>query len=156
MNKKQIISAVFAVLTLAMTAFIFINSLQVGEDSAKQSNNIVIIVKKIFGGLGILPEDATLSLVIRKLGHFTEYFILGALAAVFIIKTFSNKYFPAFAAAYGFAVAVCDEFVMQANTAGRGPSWVDVCIDTGGVLVALGIIFLLRFIMKKRNAKRAA
>lgn len=140
MNKKRLFTIIFAVLTLAITVFIFSNSLQVGETSAAQSDIIAEIADRMLRAVGITLEERTLTVVIRKLAHFSEYFILGASSLGFILTAFSKRRFAVFSPIYCLAVAVCDEFIMQAMTAGRAPLWTDVLIDFSGVMTAFVII----------------
>ena len=140
MNKKRLFSVIFALLTAAITIFIFFNSLQSGEDSVSQSNAVAEIAERILRAFGITPEERTLTVVIRKLAHFSEYFMLGASSLGFIITMFSKRCFAVFSPIYCLTVAVFDEFIMQAMTAGRAPLWTDVLIDFSGTLAAVVII----------------
>jgi VanZ family protein len=52
------------------------------------------------------------------------------------------------------AVALVDEFIVQASTEGRGPSFFDVLIDTSGAAVGAALIFGLLFALNRvRNRK---
>ena len=85
-----------------------------------------------------LPESGAevLHLAIRKMAHFTEFACLGALFA----WLFGMLRKPmVFALACGFGAASMDETI-QSFVPNRGPSFVDVLIDTSGALV--GILFL--------------
>jgi len=153
MSRKRLFSVIFGLLTLGMTAFIFYNSFQTGVESGEASGFVASVAKKFLSFLGIEPNPQALEHFIRKAGHFTEYFILAVFTALFIIKSFCNKYLPALAAAYCFAVALCDEFIVQMNTIGRGPSFKDVMIDTCGALTALAIMFIIITLVKRKKAK---
>ncbi len=142
MSKKKK-ALIFAVLTVLATLFIFGNSLQIGEESAKQSGFFADILKKVLNFAGFDPDYDTVSLIIRKGAHFTEYFILSALAAGTIYFGTEKRAYVFFAPVYAFLTAICDEFICQALTEGRGPQWKDVMIDTSGALLAAVIIFII-------------
>lgn len=65
---------IWIILTLAMMAFIFIQSALPGEVSGSESNVIVQILAQITGA-----DPESLSFGVRKAAHFTEYMILGGL-----------------------------------------------------------------------------
>ncbi len=146
-NKKALI---FAVLTFCATMFVFGNSLKVGTESAKQSGFFVDILNNALDTVGIHPKYDTISFLIRKGAHFTEYFLLSGLAAAAIYFATSNKALIFAAPVYSFVVAVCDEFIMQARTSGRSPQWKDVFIDTSGAFLAAIILFLIIYFRKRK------
>lgn len=150
MSKKKVTSYIFLTLAIGMTVFIFANSMKTGEESGAQSGVFVNLANRLLGLFGIEPSLESLTFFIRKLGHFGEYFILSVFTALFILKSFANKYLPALGLCYCFAVALCDEFIVQMNTAGRGPSFRDVLIDTAGAVTALGVIFLIVYLKRKK------
>ena len=71
MDRRRLI---LIILTLAMMAFIFIQSALPGEVSGSESNVIVQILAQITGA-----DPESLSFGVRKAAHFTEYMILGGL-----------------------------------------------------------------------------
>ena len=148
-NKKKTYAVIFAVLTLLITLFIFSNSLKDGVNSAKQSDFAVDIINNLLDFFGISADVYTLGVIIRKLAHFLEYFVLGLTSCIFL-SGFKNKVWLAVSPIYCLAVAICDEFVMQAATSGRAPQWTDVLIDLCGALFALGIIAVIRIYKEKR------
>lgn len=155
--KNKLITIIFILLTVGLTVFIFFNSLTVGTESAKQSGYFVNIVSGIAGKFNITVERDTLSLIIRKLGHFSEYFALAVAASCAVISGLKKKIWIAVSPVYCFIVAVCDEFIMQSITEGRSPQWTDVLIDLGGaVLATLAVSAAASFIKSKktRNGKR--
>jgi len=139
-NKKALI---FALLTLFVTLFIFGNSLRSGEESAEQSGFFVDILNNVLETVNIHPNYDSISFFIRKAAHFSEYFLLSALAAMGIFLATTKKQFIFISPLYSFIIAVCDEFICQAMTEGRGPQWTDVMIDTSGALIAALILFLI-------------
>lgn len=150
-KRKKRFALVFAALTLALTAFIFFNSLQNGEESGKQSDFVVDIVNSFLSFFGIRADVDTLGTVIRKLAHFTEYFVLGITSSLFLLQ-YNSKRLVAVSPIYCFLIALCDEFIMQMSTEGRAPQFTDVLIDLSGALLAL--IALLVIIRIKNKEKR--
>lgn len=142
------------ILTVFTTVFIFSNSLRVGEESSKQSDGIVKIVEAMAKFAGIDFDRTSLSHFIRKLGHFTEYFLLGAVSASAIASWFESRKFIVFAPIYSLIVAICDEFIFQRITEGRGPQWTDVLIDFCGSVVAVAVIFII-FTFTAKKIKKA-
>ena len=100
--------------------------------------------------------------VVRKGAHFLEYMLLGVLSAVdaiFIAYAISRRsaIFVSLSmlgtSLLSFAVALVDEFVIQAKTDGRGPSWRDVGIDSAGAFAGIMLcmmIFLITYIIANR------
>lgn len=147
MKNKRII--IYWLLFLGWLGLIFFMSHQPGDISTRQSDFVV----KIFIKLGIdlnnsLGEMATL--IIRKIAHFSEYFILG----VFTINLF-NYYFKAksqnkYSLAFVFFYASLDE-IHQYFIPGRSMAFKDVIIDTLGGLI--GILAYNMIINVKKTSK---
>ena len=121
-------------------AFIFIMSAMPGDVSGDQSGTITKIVLSVisffFGEqtAGALPAD-TLEFLIRKAAHMTEYAILFLLYC-HALRVSGVKHAALTALLMSAAYAASDEF-HQSFTNGRGPSPIDVCIDTAGASIAL-------------------
>ncbi len=147
-KNKKIKAIVFLLLTVALTLFIFMNSLENGEESGKKSDFIVNIFSSILGIFGIEIDDYILGVLVRKLAHFAEYFVLGLTSTLFVSEL-RNKKLISLSPTYCLLIAFCDEFVMQMLTAGRAPRLTDVLIDFSGVLLAVAIV--LFFKSRKEN-----
>lgn len=132
----------YLILTILWMIFIFVMSQTPGNDSSKQSNFIVDII------IHILPITRdTLSFIVRKCAHMTEYAIL----AFLLYKTFIHKQNPLIKSViFTFLYACSDEF-HQLFIAGRAGQFKDVCIDSTGALIMLLIIY---FINKRKDKKR--
>jgi len=142
--------------TIATVAFIWIHSMMPADASSQESGWVMDLIRpllEIFVGKG----NVTMYLV-RKLAHFTEYFVLGAqLSIYYILSKFwgndivTRKSWPdLLPLAIGLAIAAVDETI-QIFSDGRGPAVKDVLLDFCGVLAAyiiVGIIFKY-CIMKK-------
>ncbi len=154
MNKKRYIwGVIFGLSTLFITLFIFWNSLQTGEESGKMSDIAVNIVKPVLEFFGITIKDRTLGVLVRKTAHFSEYFVLSASFALFLLNTVNRRSIY-FSPLYCGIVAVCDEFIMQMVTSGRSPQWTDVLIDFGGGVFALLILIFALYLTDRKRKRR--
>lgn len=116
--------------------FIFIMSHTNGTDSSNQSNFFVEIILKI---IYINPE--TLSFLIRKAAHMSEYAILFLLIYYGISKTIAINHILSTSLFITFIYACSDEF-HQLFIPGRAGQFKDVMIDTSGALIMLIIIYI--------------
>ncbi len=109
-----------------------------GPESTAQSDFVVAIVRPVFDLLGV-TDPSIRSFVVRKAGHFTEYCILGVLAAT------TGAGLPQ--AATGLLVPSADETI-QLFVPGRSGQLSDVCLDvcgfTCGFVVARLVVKLRR------------
>lgn len=153
MTKKRKISvAVFATLTVFMTAFIFGNSLQVAEQSAATSGRFVAVLNALLDFFGIEAESDMLSFIVRKTAHFLGYFVLGTFFSLFVLSLTNKNILLASSPIYCLIVALADEFIMQEMTEGRSPEWRDVFIDLSGAVLAVSVI-LVTIKLIKRNRR---
>ena len=99
-------------------------------------------------------ELGALDLLLRKIAHVTEYAVLFLLSRRAIAGTYPQPQ-PALYGAIIFSVfyAVTDEF-HQSFVPGRGPSVIDVGIDTIGVFTGFVIYRFLR--VRKQNYESLA
>ena len=87
-------------------------------------------------------ELGVLDLILRKIAHVFEYAVLLVLAFRAFLVTFKSAKTPVvYLLAFVFSVfyAVLDEF-HQSFVPGRGPSAMDVLIDTAGVFSGLALL----------------
>lgn len=133
------------ILTLLWVGVIFTFSLSSGAESSLQSGMIVSFVRSAFSALHIPTEGYDLVFWIRKLAHFTEYFILG-LSMVNTVKVLNNRILLALV----FLVPIIDESI-QFFTPGRAMSVADMGIDALGILFG---ILVLSFIDSKIKAPK--
>lgn len=152
MNKKKIAAILLILAATAITIFIFSNSAKAAEDSRNQSAGIVEKAADLLEKAGLTVNTDDLSFYVRKFGHFSEYFLLSALISPAVALTFENKKLIALAPVYCFAVAVIDEFAVQASAAGRSPEWRDCFIDLGGALSAVLLTAVILYIIKRKKS----
>lgn len=136
--------------TLLVVNIVFIwgNSLLPGSVSGAISQVVRDILAFIFGGGSSEPDFG--HGLIRKLAHFTEFACLGALFTWLLGML--AKPLP-IALPCGFLVACVDETI-QRFIPNRGPAFKDVLIDTAGVLVGIGLLFL-GYTIRKKLAKQS-
>lgn len=134
------------ILSILLITFIWTNSLLPAHLSSEQSGFVVNLLHPVLTWIGISMEKDVLSLVIRKLAHFTQFFFLGITLTVYLFK--SNK--PLFFALWiGFMVACIDEFI-QLFVDGRNGSLIDVMIDTAGLLTGFIFVYvLIRYVLNQ-------
>ncbi len=153
-NRKRIL---YAVLVIVWMGVIFFFSSQNGEESSGLSDTIVRAVIELFcpsfDGMPAGEQQHILesvSFIVRKTAHFTEYAILAVLCMLFTL-TYEGVHWKTAAGAVLFCAlyAVTDEF-HQGFVADRSPQLRDVCIDTAGALMgALAVLAGLRFTRRR-------
>ena len=167
---------IFLTLTVAWMVIIFIFSSQNGESSSNTSGFIVNFIASIFvpdlEEYNITRQQEildTISFIIRKGAHFTEYAILGLFSFLSAIsytwkKTATCSYNDCYQSLHSLRLkcivgslvfsclyAISDE-LHQGFVADRSPSLRDVCIDTCGAFAGiLFIYFLLSLYLKKKS-----
>jgi len=132
-------------LIAANLLFIWGNSLLPGEVSGEISDAVKEFLAAMLPGDGL--ESSGGGFLIRKLAHFTEFACLGGLMAwraVMLQKQLR------WALPWGVAAACVDETI-QRFTPGRGPSPVDVLIDSSGVAVGILLFHLGHHYFKKNR-----
>ena len=107
---------------------------------------------------GVESTKLASNLFVRKLGHFSEYAILGFFAFAYFSNIFrigkekiqfKTTFFTSFL--FCFSYAISDEF-HQTFVIGRDGNFMDVLIDSGGVLfgIIISIILFSVKILKKK------
>ena len=166
MNKKNIkiwaVRVILIALILCWMTTIFGFSSADGTESSSLSDKITIRVvhwvESDYDSLSISEQEKIfnqVSFVVRKTGHFVEYGVLAVLWMLLLLSFEKIKkvkpYLPLMISTIiCFAYAASDEF-HQGFVDGRTPKIMDVCIDTLGGLVGAGFIFVLWFIIRRKN-----
>lgn len=148
-------------LTLVMMLLIFFFSTENGEESDRRSGFIAMpIIRMMHADYDQLTGNEQqkiyddVSLIIRKLAHFSEYALLGILLRLCLESWFGHRVRSAWFLAWislacGAFYAATDE-LHQILTDGRSGQFVDVLVDTCGVL--FGVITGTMIIRHKVNA----
>ena len=136
-NHRMLLCRVLLVLNLAI---IWGNSLLSGAESGQVSGGVVELVMEL---LRIPAEFSDIvHLLIRKLAHFTEFACLSALISwnLGMVKE-KRVHQILLAVLLTMAAALVDETI-QLFTPDRGPSLVDVWIDTLGAMLGMTVMQL--------------
>ena len=127
---------------------IFYFSQQCADDSKQLSVRVAdgvfgVLKSKIFGENYITP--------IRKLAHFSIYFLLGA-CVMYALFGYKLKMSIRWVLCVGicFLYASSDE-IHQMFVPGRGPMISDVLLDSVGAAFGAAVLFGIYFILKKRK-----
>ena len=132
-EKKKIISTLLVIIWMAI---IFIMSSFNAADSSNQSNFIVDIIVCIFN----INNTEIISVIIRKLAHFTEYLILGVLVTN-MLRYYNKKTYISIIICILYAMS--DE-VHQLFVPGRSCQILDIIIDTLGSSTGIILYNILR------------
>lgn len=123
--------------------FIFIMSNTNGNDSSSQSNFFANIILQF-----INIDKETLTFLIRKVAHMSEYAILALFTYYALIKiTFNKRIIFQITFLISFLYACSDEF-HQLFISGRSGQFTDIIIDSTGCLIMLLFLYLWQ---KKKN-----
>ena len=138
-------------LILCNIVFIWGNSLLPGSVSGAISGWINGLVHLLFPGSG--GESGASHGLLRKLAHFTEFCTLGMLL-MWQMRMRAVSKWAQYALPFlgGFLVACGDETI-QRFVPGRGPSFIDVGIDTLGTSLGIVLITLVNYARKRKNKK---
>ena len=123
------------ILLVLNLALIWGNSLLSGAESGQMSSGIMAFVMELLRIPASFSDS--LHLVIRKLAHLTEFACLGALISWHLRLVNKKRVYQIFVAVLiAMAVGLVDESI-QLFTPDRGPSLVDVWIDTLGAVLGI-------------------
>jgi len=154
MNRKKG-QILMIVLIIATYVFIFGNSLQPVSESQAESLSVLERVKPVFEA--VVGQGNVTDHLVRKIAHFTEFFLLGLEWLVFVsLSKKINGQHIANCLFIGLASAVIDES-LQMLSPGRGPQVSDVLLDFSGfcfgILVISTILLLRRKHIKRKKAE---
>lgn len=147
-RKQRYITVALTVLSLAWTVFIFSRSMRSGAESSAESGRLTAFLQSLLGGIPVSEY------FVRKLAHFGEYLIL-ALPATGAVMLMRRRWLPVAAWGYAVLVALCDEFIIQALAAGRGPRLTDVLIDSAGAFVGVAVTVAVFAIARRLRGRRS-
>ena len=159
-RKHSILLSLF--LVIAVMVIIYCFSAQTGVESGAMSGRITRwVLNLVVPGFGDFSQEkqeairSTVSFVVRKLAHFSEYALLGISLMLHIAqieKKITVRLPWLWSWCVGTLYAASDEF-HQCFVAGRGPSVRDVIIDSSGVIAGT---LLLLWIIRRRTRKKAS
>ena len=137
------------ILLVLNLALIWGNSLLSGAESGQMSGGIMAFVMALLR----IPESASelVHLMIRKLAHLTEFACLSVLISWHLRLVKEKKVHQMLLAVLlAMAAALVDETI-QLYTPDRGPSLLDVWIDTLGAVLGMTAMQLGYHLRKKKN-----
>lgn len=150
MNAKIKNKKVFAwSLMILWMIIIFVMSSQTGDVSVNQSGLVIKFL--VFIGIDVNSAFGDMAqFVIRKMAHFTEYFIF-ALLSYNLMRCYDMKKGKSriLMIIFAFLYAATDEF-HQSFVPGRGPQFRDVLIDTCGAAAASLVLTVINYFKKNK------
>ena len=159
MKSRKMIRIVLLIAIFATAVMIFLFSAEDGEESAETSEGLTLAVLRVLvPDYDARPEDQQAAFqelaghIVRKLGHFSEFALLGGLLLAYLyLRRTDGRFRLAAPAAWGIAfLYACTDEAHQMFVAGRGPSFGDVCIDASGaaagIVAAVGIVLIIEHI----------
>ena len=139
---------IFLGMTVLWMGFIFGMSGSTGDQSQETSGRLASLVQQLFfQNWETLPEEeflaalGQLNFFLRKLAHFTEYFILGGL--LYLDWRLLNRGRVILPLGAGLIFAAADEY-LQTFIPGRSGEILDTLLDFCGVAAAVTAALLLR------------
>lgn len=151
-DKKSQIKILKIVLIMIWMITVFCFSGQQGSESGDTSRRFTVAIIRILTGKSLELDDPFIEgvqLVIRKLAHFTVYAIGGFLIMNYAYttdKTMKQKVL--YSIALGGCYAITDE-LHQFFVPGRNGNFIDVGIDTLGVITGVFVYWALRKVIEK-------
>lgn len=153
LKNKKIAVALSLIPLILVCAVIFIFSAQKGDVSSSESGPIAdTITGTLFdemndsGNVRMIVEIA-----IRKLAHLSEFAALGFFSFLHFMIYVRKKPWL-FAWIFSILYAVSDE-IHQMFIPDRAPRVYDVAIDSIGALIGIAVLYLITFIIKRKNIK---
>lgn len=145
--------AVSAALTAAWMVVIFLFSAQNADDSSDTSGRVLAFLCGLFGYVPTEDFKETLSFLVRKAAHMTEFGVLGVLW-LHTLRTALGQWRWRYPAAFALSslYAVTDE-CHQLFVDGRAGQAADWLIDSTGIVLWLTAAWLLIKI-KNRNKRK--
>ena len=137
----------FLILTVCWIIVIFSFSLQNGSLSSLQSGFFSTRIHQFLLSMSIDIEKSTVSFIIRKLAHFTEFFILGCLVRKSTLDIKDNRLLYII-----FLVPILDEFI-QSFVPDRAMSVIDMGIDSMGIITGIVFITLIHTYISQKLIK---
>jgi len=146
-TKKRMILCIALLITVL--SFIWGNSLKSGEDSGAMSGTILAWIN------AFLRLDETGAEIwhhlIRKMAHFTEFACLGLLLTwLFGMMGEKKGHLFCMPLLCGMLVACVDETI-QVFVPDRGPSPIDIWIDSSGVAAGIVIVLIGHYYIRKKH-----
>lgn len=152
-NKKTF--TIFLCLTAAAAGLVIYMGSRVSLQSYGQSSRVLEWVTGLVPAFGMLEKSRQVYLV-RRMAHAFEYGVFSASCLVLACslgKIKSRAACGAISLIAALVLALCDELLIQANTAGRSGTVKDVGFDFICAFVVVGIGLLAMWVQSKRQRR---
>lgn len=133
--------------------FIWYQSSLPGHVSGEKSDTVADVVDGALDIINIDTSKINLGKIVRKLAHFTEFFLFGLVWALFYLTFKPAKIALPIALFQGVLTAVIDETI-QYFVPGRAMQIKDMIIDSTGVITAILICLIIILIRNKMEKKK--
>lgn len=137
-------------LLIVNLVFIWGNSLLPGEVSGTISGWVYTLIQSLFPNMG---QNAGGHGLLRKLAHFTEFCALGTVVSWLFAMLKEKKWAFILPSLVCGCLAACVDETLQRFIPDRGPGIKDVCIDSMGVILGIGLLCLGHTIYQKKKNK---
>jgi len=160
-SKKYVFYQICLIIAyIALIAGFCYMCLQTGGESSNTSQKVaegVASAQEAITGKSVVVDDDYITIIRKALGHFGFFLIFGIVSAMLYLSLYTLKPFYRVSIHYvsGIELALISEFILEASSDGRGPSFKDVLIDCGGFIAISTIIILVWGIIKYKKSKKA-
>lgn len=154
----KILRVIPFITTILIMASIFMFSAQTSTESSKVSAGVTQKIVNILPSTKKLSparkqfKIKTLNHYIRKMAHFSIYFVLGFSAAAMFLAVKSDRriIFIWISAVVFSMIYACTDEIHQFFVAGRGPGVRDVMIDTAGAAAGSGLFSIITYLLRRQ------
>lgn len=151
--KRLVKSILLFIILFSIVAYSWYLSNITGAESNELSKGVAKVIEELSGKYFPINHSdtfwhTTLNSILRKIAHFMEYMLIGAMACLFFNTLFRKVWHAALS-----AIVLCpllayiDEYKQQFPF-GRAHMWADVRLDAYGALLGIFIITLIFFIYR--------
>ncbi len=146
----QLFRYILIALIVLSLVFIFGQSCIPTDKSAEESEGVGSFLEEIFSPDTVFGRFVLTN--IRKIAHFTEFFILGVWVSLYAVLYIKKRSAYAYSLPLALFVAFTDETIQIFS--GRGPMIFDVWIDFFGFASAAVIIYTVSELARHIRAKK--
>lgn len=139
-HKRKYLFILLLILDAALIAFILTRSMKPADASDAESGGWLAVLQRIIPSLTMYA--------VRKLAHFTEFFVLGGLLGLTCAVRWKPMLWQPWCAA---VLVACLDETIQRFVPGRSGQLTDVVLDGCGALGAVLLVWLLGRIIRKNR-----
>lgn len=158
--KKYIVYQIILLISyIALIMFFSYMSMQTGTESSGVSQTVadsVASVEEKVTGKPVVVDDNYI-LVIRKIfGHGGFFALFGIVSSLLFLSLYTINIYLRTSIHYvsGILYAFISEFILEASTVGRTPSFSDVALDSVAFVSLSTIIIIIYFIIKHSRRRK--